>query len=94
MSEHTKNMEYCYWCLGSGIVLPEQGVTAGGQVCKYCSTGELHQKLAIDQATAHELLEALETIMSNQTGLQENIDAERKARAAIAKAKGITDAPS
>ena len=41
-----------------------------------------HRKVQAD------LLDALETIMSNQTGLQENINAANKARAAISRAKG------
>lgn len=102
-------MSDCYWCGGTGTVLPEQGVTQGGQACKECQAGELKKQEDRLAAAAPELLQALENLEvamntfnyvwdkrpENMWKAMRRVDADLKAaRAAIAKAKGIADAPT
>jgi hypothetical protein len=68
-----------------GPQLVGNGYGIGHVTSHSTSEGKANARLI---AAAPDLLEALELVMSNQTGLQENIDAAKKARAAIARAKG------
>ena len=41
MQKRVEKNKDCYWCAGSGTVLPEQGVTFGGQECTACDSAAL-----------------------------------------------------